>query len=134
MNATLFQTTLFELSITGFPRGQWKDLYRHELLSSLFPPMPAAISTPNPLRRTSTPCPWSTVTHRYSFHYGIDFICMMTLMMIDIRTVHQALHCVSTACIQRGATYALNIPVIRFVIQLQSVIVWLDIIHRPVSI
>lgn len=48
MSATAFQTTVIELSVTGFPRGQCRALYRYELLTSLFPPMPAAISTPTP--------------------------------------------------------------------------------------
>jgi hypothetical protein len=59
---------------------------------------------------------------------------MMTLMMIDSTTVHQALRYVSMPRIQKGEMLGLTIPVFPFVIQLHSVILFPDIIHRLTSV
>jgi hypothetical protein len=92
--------------------------------------MPAAISPPFYI---SCPCSWCTVTHRYSFHYRIDFIRMMTLMMIDTTRVRQTFRCFhSEECdvrinhSRRPVAYPVYIHI--------TVVVFLDIINHPIFI
>jgi len=87
------------------------ELYK--LWIRLTPPMPAATDTPC----LSTPCCWRTVTARYSFHYGIDFICVLTVMVIDAFTMHMPLRRTALfSCIYNHIKYDLTNPVLRFII------------------